>query len=159
MDKVYGEQNLFEMKNKVARNRFLIISYSTESRIVEELSRNKKIFLVNAGQKLEETEREGLQLDWRKKPSTATVISLLNLVITIIVNILMLGVSSSSSYFVYSHHPHTWCILIILILGVSSSSSYLVYPHHPHTWYILIILMLGVSSTSSYLVYSHHPHT
>ena len=82
---MYGEQNLFDMKNKVARNRFLIISYSTESRIVEELTKNPAIFLVNGGQKLEETEREGLQLDWQKKPSAATVISLLNLVIIITV--------------------------------------------------------------------------
>ena len=82
---MYGEQNLFDMKNKVARNRFLIISYSTESLIVEELAKNKAIFLVNAGQKLEETGMEGLQLDWQKKPSAATVISLLNLVIIIFI--------------------------------------------------------------------------
>ena len=77
---VYGEQPLFPIKNKLPRNRILIISYSTASRVAVEVTRNKKLFSVNVNKKLEEADSPSLRLTWSKKPTSAAVLSSLNLI-------------------------------------------------------------------------------
>ena len=77
---VYGEEPLFKVKNKVPRNRILIISYSKTSRLTVEVSQNRAVFFANINEKLEETEIDNLKLDSSRKPSGAAVVSALNLV-------------------------------------------------------------------------------
>ena len=77
---VYGEQPLFPIKNKLPRNRILIISYSTASRVAVEVTRNKKLFSVNVNKKLEEADSPSLRLTWSKKATSAAVLSSLNLI-------------------------------------------------------------------------------
>ena len=77
---VYGEQPLFPTKNKLPRNRFLIISYSSASRVAVEVTRNAKVFSVNVNAKLEEADSPSLKLNWSKKPTSAAILSSLNLI-------------------------------------------------------------------------------
>ena len=77
---VYGEQPLFSIKNKLPRNRILIISYSPASRIAVEVTRNQKVFSVNVNSKLEEVDSPSLKLTWAKKPTSAAILSSLNLI-------------------------------------------------------------------------------
>ena len=77
---VYGEQALFPIKNKLPRNRILIISYTTASRLAVEVTRNKKVFSVNVNKKLEDLDSPSLKLSWRRKATSATTLSSLNLI-------------------------------------------------------------------------------
>ena len=77
---VYGEQPLFPIKNKLPRNRILVISYTTASRVAVEVTRNKKVFSVNVNKKLEEMDSPSLRLSWRRKATSAAILSSLNLI-------------------------------------------------------------------------------
>ena len=80
-NKVNGQEDLFEeIHKKVARTKFLIVSYSKQSSLVQHLGLEDTIFMVDINQKIKD-HNPSLDIYWGKvsRTNTATALSLIRL--------------------------------------------------------------------------------
>ena len=74
--KVYGVKPLFKNDDELPKTRFLVVSYSKRSPILEQISKFENLFFIDVNKKLKETSHHNIVPEWGHVTRTSIVATL-----------------------------------------------------------------------------------